>query len=131
MDAPRFFERVGRRGFYRPVAVVTFEQAVALCAESMQYARSLELVDLLLNSSGLTGFSSPDVFERYTIASHWAQSAGGTLTVALVCRPEFMDPQKIALLMAQNRGISGEVFTAETAALAWLDSRTGSFAAMP
>jgi hypothetical protein len=126
VNAPKEFERVGRRGFYRPVAVVTFEQALTLCVNAMKYAREQELADLLLNSCGLTGFASPSIFERYELASQWAQAVGGTVRVALVCRPEVMDPQKIAVLMAQNRGVSGDVFLTEAAALEWLDFRSGT-----
>jgi hypothetical protein len=125
VNAPQNFEHVGRRGFYRPVAVVTFEQGLALCSAAMKHARELELADLLLNSCGLTGFAAPNVFERYDFASMWAQSAGGSLRVALVCRPEILDPERIAVLMAQNRGVSGDVFLTEVAALEWLNSGRG------
>jgi hypothetical protein len=40
-----------------------------------------------------------------------------------VARPEFFDPQKIAMLMMQNRGTSSEAFTNELDALKWLDAR--------
>jgi hypothetical protein len=40
----------------------------------------------------------------------------------MVVRPEIMDPQKIGVVMAQNRGIAAEVFTNESAAIAWLDA---------
>jgi hypothetical protein len=32
----RYFEHVAKRGFFRPVAEVTFPQAVAMCAEAMR-----------------------------------------------------------------------------------------------
>ena len=118
----KYFEHVGRRGFFRPVAVVTFPQAVAMCAEAMRYARSLDLLELLVNTNGLTGFASPDVFARYEMVGQWVPSAGAALKVAMVVRPEIMDPQKIGVVMAQNRGIAAEVFTYESAAIAWLDA---------
>jgi hypothetical protein len=118
----KYFEHVGRRGFFRPVAVVTFPQAVAMCAEAMRYARSLDLLELLVNTNGLTGFASPDVFARYEMVGQWVPSAGAALKVAMVVRPEIMDPQKIGVVMAQNRGIAAEVFTNESAAIAWLDA---------
>ena len=55
----------------------------------------------------------------------WAESAGSGLHVAIVARPEIIDPEKIGVLMAQNRGATGDVFTSEVAAIAWLDSRSG------
>jgi hypothetical protein len=117
------FEQVGKRGFYRPEGKVTFERAVELVAEAMRHARSLGLNDLVVNSLGLSGFAPPSIFARHAFALKWAEAAGASLTVAMVARPEIIDPEKIGVLMAQNRGVSGDVFTTEVAAIAWLDSR--------
>jgi hypothetical protein len=124
MKTPEYFEQIGQRGFYRPIGVVTFELAVEMVSEAMNFARSLKLADLLVNTHDLTGFASPSVFARYALAVKWAQSAAGSLRVALVVRPELMDPQKIAVLMAQNRGVAGDAFLTEAEALAWLDGTT-------
>ena len=121
------FEHVGKRAFYRPVGTVTFERAVEMVAESMVLARSLGLADILVNTNGLSGFPPPSIFARHALALKWAEAAGASLHVALVARPEIIDTEKIGVLMAQNRGVSGDVFTNEVAALAWLDSRTGAF----
>jgi len=126
MSTLKYFEQVGRRGFFRPVGTMSFDQAVDIVAEAMRHARALELVDLLVNTSNLAGFPTPDVFARYSLANRWAQSAGASLRVALVARTEHIDPQKIGVLMAQNRGVAGDVFTNEAAAIAWLDSGTGT-----
>lgn len=123
MQAPESFEIVGSRGFYRPVGIVTFEQAVDRVAVAMSYARERGLTDLLASTLGLTGFPPPSTFARYALAVKWAEAAGGALRVALVARPEVIDPQKIGVLMAQNRGVNGDVFTREADALAWLDAR--------
>ena len=123
MQAPENFEIVGSRGFYRPVGIVTFEQAVEMVAIAMAYARERGLSDLLASTLGLTGFQPPSTFARYALAVKWAESAGGALRVALVARSEVIDPQKIGVLMAQNRGVNGDVFTHEADALAWLDAR--------
>jgi len=125
MSTLKHFEQVGRRGFFRPVGVMSFDHAVEIVAEGMRHARSLELVDLLVNTGGLTGFPAPDVFARYSLATKWAESAGSGLRVAMVARAEIIDPEKIGVLMAQNRGVNGDVFTTEAAAIAWLDARTG------
>jgi hypothetical protein len=116
------FEAVGSRGFYRPVAVVTFEQALDMVAMAMRHARAQGLVDLLANTHRLTGYAPPSTFARYSLAVKWAESAGSMLRVALVTRPEIIDRQKIGVLMAQNRGVNGDVFTNERDALAWLDA---------
>jgi len=64
MKTLKHFEQVGRRGFFRPEGVMTFDQAIDVVAEAMRHARLLELTDLLVNTSGLSGFPAPDVFAR-------------------------------------------------------------------
>jgi hypothetical protein len=131
---PDDFELTGKRGFYRPSARVSFEQAIEMVAGAMREARSLQLTDLLVNTKGLVGFGQPSIFARHSLAVEWARSSGPDLRVALVARPEVIDPQKIGVLMAQNRGVAGDVFTNEAEALAWLDAHlvnaTGSCAAI-
>jgi hypothetical protein len=119
----KHFELAGTRGFYRPIAQVSFEQAVDMVAEAMRHARALGLADLLVNTTRLTGFASPSVFARYAMATQWAENTGPTLRVALVANAELVDPQKIGVLMMQNRGGNGDVFNDEASALAWLDAR--------
>ena len=86
------FEPAGKRGFYRPIATVTFERAIDMVAEAMRLARSLGMNDLLVNTTGLTGFQSPSIFARHAFAVRWAESAGSGLIVAMVARPELIDP---------------------------------------
>jgi hypothetical protein len=80
-------------------------------------------VDIVSAEGEIFSGAASMVFARYAMATKWAENTGSTLRVALVARPEVVDPQKIGVLMMQNRGGSGEVFTNETDALAWLDSR--------
>jgi hypothetical protein len=117
------FEYAGTRAYYRPVAETSFEQAVARTAEAIRCARVLGLADMLVNTTGFTGFTVDGVFARYAIATKWVEAAGPTLRLAIVARPEFVDPQKITQLMMQNRGTRSEVFTSERDALCWLDAR--------
>ncbi len=120
------FEQIATRGYYRPMGSATFEQAVDLVAAAMKHARAAGCTDLLVNTRGLTGFAPPSTIARYAMAVKWVESAGASLRVAMVVRPEIMDPQKIGVLMAQNRGASGDVFVDEVDALRWLDQRRGT-----
>jgi hypothetical protein len=122
MNKPENLEIVGRRAVYRPVATTTFERAVDLTGDAMRHARAQGCVDMLANLTGFTGFPSPSTVARYSMALKWAECAGSTLRVAMVVRTEVMDPQKIGVLMAQNRGVNGDIFTSEAEALRWLDA---------
>jgi hypothetical protein len=117
-----YLEQIAHRGFYRPTGTVTFERAVELVTNAMVSARNRGCTDLLVNVCGLTGFDPPTTFARYELAARWAESAGGKLRVAMVAPAALIDPEKIGVLMAQNRGVAGDVFTTEVAAIAWLDS---------
>ena len=117
------FETVATRGFYHPVCRVTFERGVELITQALLRARALGLEDIVVNISGLSGFEPPGVFERYDMITKWVRCVRTCLRVAFVVRSEFIDSQKIGMLIAQNRGLSAEVFDSETDALAWLDGR--------
>ena len=126
MQTLEHFEHVGSRGIYRPIGVVTFEQAVDLLILAMQHARSLGLTELIMNGQGLAGFSSPSTFARYSMAVRGAESGGGVLRLAIVVHAELIDPQKIGVVMAQNRGLDTDVFSSESDAIKWLDSRAAN-----
>lgn len=123
MEKPEYFEQVGTRGYYRPVGEVTLEQAITMITGAMIYARENGMTDLLANVLGLSAaaYTQVTIFDRYAFAVRWAESARSSLRVVIVTRPDIIDPDKVGLLMVQNRGVSGEVFTNEADAIAWLD----------
>ena len=124
MNTPDGFEMVGRRAFYRPVAVVSFTEAVALVADAITYAREVGASELLVNTTRFTGkygFEPPNTTERYLVAEKWALATGGRLRVAVVARQEMIDRRKFGVTVAANRGAVGDIFRTEAEALTWLD----------
>lgn len=117
-----YFEQVGTRGFYRPVARVSLEKGLEMMAMATRAARERGLKDLLINTTGFAGYEIPSVFDRYDWATRLAANAGSAVRVATVLRSDVYDPQKIGAVMAQNRGAFTDIFTSEAAALAWLDA---------
>jgi hypothetical protein len=116
-------EVLGTRGFHRPAGEMSLERAIEQVAQALSQARELELDDFLVNTTGLVGFDAPGVFERYAMFTRWVKCAGLSLRIAIVVRASFIDYQKIGVLIAQNRGLSVEVFADEASALLWLDAR--------
>jgi len=117
------FEHVGLRGFYRPVARVTLDRGIEMIGTAVRSAREMGLTDLMVNVTGLTGYTIDGVFSRYAYATMLAQNAGSKLRVVSVFPSEIIDPTKIGVLMAQNRGVETNVFASEAEALTWLDAR--------
>jgi hypothetical protein len=65
--------------------------------------------------------------ERFDIATEWAMAAKGAIKIALVLRPDMIDPQRFGTTVARNRGLHLDVFASEAEALAWLlDPQTDS-----
>jgi hypothetical protein len=111
------------RGIYRPAGTVSFDEAVALVRAAIATARSSEARELLVDTTALIGFPSPDTFQRFLAAVEWADEASGSLYLSMVARAEMIDPQKFGMLVASNRGLISNIFTTEAEAVAWLDAR--------
>lgn len=120
------FEQVGTRAFFRPVARVSFDQGVDMIGRAVRSARKLGLTDIVVNTTGLTGYTLDGIFSRYAYATMVAQNAGSKLRVASILPPEIIDPTKIGVIMARNRGADSEVFASEAEALNWLDARVAA-----
>lgn len=110
------------RGRYRPAGTVSFDAAVALVRVAIASARANQVRDLLVDTTELFGFPSPDTFERFLAAVAWSDEARGGVRLAMVARSEMIDPQRFGVTVAANRGLVSNIFTTETEARAWLDA---------
>jgi hypothetical protein len=115
--SPDHFEVVEGRGFFRPVGVMSLEAAAELLADAIAHARTHGIKELLVNATGITGPEPPSLSERYFIVANWARVAGGAVRLALVLRPEYIDPQKFGVTVAINRRLIVDVFELEAVAI--------------
>src|SRR5688572_3234531 len=113
------------RAIYRPEGVVSFEQAVGLVRGAIAASRRHQVRDLLVDTTALTGFPTPDTFERFLAAVEWAEEAPAGMRLAMVARPEMIHPQKFGVLVAANRGLVSNIFATEAGARAWLAAWNG------
>jgi hypothetical protein len=60
------------------------------------------------------------ILDRFFLGTSSQIFAIHRIKVAFVCRPEQVDPRKFGALVAQNRGVTVEVFTGFQAAEEWL-----------
>jgi hypothetical protein len=109
------------RGFFRPSLNCSLDGAIALIAEAIAHAREQGLKQLVVDTRNLTGHAPPNTFQRYFLMNRWLEAAGGQVEVALVVRPEMMDPQRFGLQVAENRGFVTNAFLTEPEAIDWLD----------
>ena len=125
LEDPDNFVLEEGRGLYRPVGFVSFDEAVALVRAAIAAARRNQVRNLLVNTTELTGFPSPDVFERFLAAVAWAEEGRACVHLAIVARAEMIHPEKFGVLVAANRGLVSNIFTTEVEARAWLDAWDG------
>ena len=125
MDDPDIFSLEEGRGLYRPTGSVSFDEAVALVRGAIAAARSNRLRDLLVDTTGLTGFASPNTFDRFLASVEWAKEAKSGVRLVMVARAEMIHPQKFGVLVAANRGLVSNIFTSEAEARAWLAEPSG------
>jgi hypothetical protein len=114
------------RATYRPVGKVSFDDVVALVRAAIAKARSCQAQDILIDTTGLVGFPSPDILERFLAVVDWANEANGGLRMVMVARAELIDPYRFGVVVAANRGLISNIFSDEAKAVAWLDENRNS-----
>jgi hypothetical protein len=120
MKAPEGFEVLEGYCRFRLSGHGPLEDAASRVIPAIEFARKQHVRRLLVDTTGWTGHKSPGTLQRYEVASIFAKAAGPTLMLAMVVRPEMMDPDKFEVMVAKNRGLTGNVFDSEQDALAWL-----------
>ena len=93
-----------------------------MVTSAIAFAREQNIGKLLVVTSALTGFASPDIATRYFFVRDWARAAGGVVRVALVARRVMIDLERFGVAVATNSGLFYDVFESEQEALAWLQS---------
>jgi hypothetical protein len=119
MSLPEHFEVVESIGVYRPVATVSFQEATALVIRALDCCQESGIKRMLIDIRGLTGFKMPTAFQRFSLGEQVAAHSNG-ITIAMVLWQEMIDPKRIGVTVARNRGAMGDVFSSEVEAMNWL-----------
>ena len=117
---PEYFSIEAGYAAFRPKGQFTFDEAVAKVDEAIAVCRDNDIRGLLVDVTGMTGFSPPSTTERFRFATKWAATARGRVVLSMIAPAEMIDRDKIGITMATNRGLATEVFTAESEAVNWL-----------
>jgi hypothetical protein len=120
MEAPENFEVMEGYCCYRLSGHGRLAEAASKVIEVITFTREQGMRNLLIDTTRWTGHESPDTLERHNVAQAFAYAAHSVVKLAMVVRPEMMDPQKFEVTVARNRGLVGNVFDSEKDALAWL-----------
>ena len=122
MNKPEHFEMIEDYGVFRPCGEVSLEEGVQLITSAIAFAREQQIMKLLVDITGFSGFGAPNLAARYFFTREWACAAQGRVCVAMITTPKLRDPQKIEAAVAENAGLRGKGFLSEQEAVAWLKS---------
>ncbi|MBS0195092.1 MAG: hypothetical protein JSR34_12720 [Proteobacteria bacterium] len=115
-----------RFSFIDDIAVVRLagamsgQHAIHWVGECLAWARQRRYRRLMVVLTDATGFAAPSLALRVEMIREWAGAAAHEVAVAMVCRPEFIDPQKFGIAVAAGFGMVANVFSDADEALAWL-----------
>src|SRR5437868_6962740 len=98
----------------------TLRLSVSLIKEAISFCREHGIAKLIVDVTGLSGFASPSIVERYWLIQEWAGESRGVVRVAMLARSNIIDPQKFGVTVALNAGFPFNVFAGESEAIEWL-----------
>lgn len=96
-----------------------FDHAVPLITGVIRRLVFEGVPHLLIDASRVR-FAPPSLVDRLRMVREWADAAEGRLRIAMLARPEFIDPERFGIIAAGNFGLSAQVFDIEADAIAWL-----------
>ncbi|HEY8230853.1 MAG TPA: hypothetical protein VIG31_10420 [Rhodanobacteraceae bacterium] len=125
------FEVIGEVARFRLMGEQVLEAGVHQIADAIIRTKESGLDKLLVDITAITGVEPPGVDSRYWLMGEWAKVGRGSVRVAMVARPEFIEPDRYGVIAGMNAGFVNNVFETEAQALDWLLGRRGREASNP
>src|SRR5687767_7771948 len=105
-NVPRHFEVRTDHARFVPVGRDSLSEAIDLISAAIRFAAAQNIVRLLVNITGLAGFSDLDAFDRYYLNEQFVKDSKRGVKMALVALPELIDREKFGVMVAKNRGMN-------------------------
>ena len=120
MNIPHYLEIGEDYARFAPRGNATLVEVAELVSEAVTFCRENRIERLLADVTGLLGFASPTLIDRFLLAEEWADAARGAVILALLLKPEHIHPRNFGLVVANDKGLVTETFTTQEEAHAWL-----------
>jgi len=105
---------------FSPAGAVSLVGIVDMVTAAILFCRDKKVSKLLVDLRAVEGIESPTIAERFWMTQDWADAAQGAVALAIVARPEHIEPRRFGAKAAADMGLKGDVFTAEAVAWRWL-----------
>jgi ribosomal-protein-alanine N-acetyltransferase len=120
MSLPPFVTEAPGYFTYRPLGYRVVPEAIDAMIGTLATLRDLGATDLLVDIRGLVHLPDLSITERLELGERGAKAGAGKVRVAYLSPERLLHPDRIAGVVATNRGLKLGVFTDEVAALDWL-----------
>lgn len=117
---PQSFEISGDLATLRIAGEHSLQQTVDAVTAAIGRVREQGAGKLLVDITAISGFDPPSLAARYECVGEWADAGRRHVRLAMVARPEFMDPDRFCVIRAGNLGLAYNLFDNEERARAWL-----------
>lgn len=121
MDAVPW-EIVGNIAVCRLGGKRTLDDGVRIMTQAILRAKAAGIAKLLVDVTAID-VPLPSLMERHWLVTEWANAGRGALRMAVVIRPEFVDPQNFGTVVARSHGLDFRAFTDNEHAMDWLLDR--------
>jgi hypothetical protein len=115
------FEMLGGIAIFRVHGDFPFATAMQSVTAAIASAQNQRISKFMIVTLELSTIKPPSIAMRHFLAREWATTAGASMRVAVVAKPEMIDPQKLGVMVARNFGATADAFTSEADAIAWLE----------
>jgi hypothetical protein len=119
------FEVTGEVARFRLIGEHVLELGVQQIADAIVRTKEAGLDKLLVDITAIRGVEPPGVDRRHWLMGEWSRVGRSRVRVAMVARPEFIDPDRYGVIAGMNAGFISNVFETEAQALDWLLGRRG------
>ena len=112
----------GERGFYRLSGTHSPDLAADNVREALEICRIQGIRELVADLHEVTPSEPVGLGSRAFYIREWFRASSGKVRLAVVVKPELLDPKKFGETFAGSIGLQAKAFVAVEEALAWLDS---------
>lgn len=117
---PQSFGMDGELAVLRITGEHSLRQTVDAVTAALHRAREQGADKLLVDITAISGFDPPTLGARHEFVAKWAEAGRSHVRLAMVVRPEFLDPDRFCVIRAANLGMAYNLFDSEERARAWL-----------
>lgn len=117
---PQSFEINHDVATLRIVGEHSLRQTVDAVTAAIGRVREQGADKLLVDITAISGFDPPTLAARHEFVEKWAEAGRSDVRLAMVVRPEFLDPDRFCVIRAANLGMAYNLFDNEERARAWL-----------